>query len=279
MNIDISNRKIAVIAGHGDLPQAVISALKKKDVDFTVVRFSGLVESSFEELNCIKATFEDIAELFATLRRDGYDSVVCCGYVPRPTLDLNQIKQGSREILEPILSSFINGDEAVFSAILNLFAEIKLEAISIKEIIPELFVDHEFLTLVRPSESDVVDSNRAQKILEVISAADLGQGVVVRNGLCIAVETSLGTDEMLKSLFDFKGSARKNSKAGVLYKAPKSNQNPFLDHPVIGEETVQRVKKAGLNGIVIQHSNVIVMQPKKTVALANKLGIFIWSKR
>ena len=35
---------------------------------------------------------------------------------------------------------------------------------------------------------------------------------------------------------------------------------------------------AGLNGIVIKQSNVIVLNLEKTVGLANQLGIFIWSK-
>ena len=50
------------------------------------------------------------------------------------------------------------------------------------------------------------------------------------------------------------------STGGVLYKAPKIKQNPFLDVPVIGEQTIIGVKKAELSGVIIKNSSVIVLK-------------------
>ena len=132
----------------------------------------------------------------------------------------------------------------------------------------------------KPDASDHSDAQRAKEIFSVISPADLGQSVLVRDGLCIGVETSLGTDHVLSSLVDRSKQENSNFKTGgVLYKSPKINQNPFFDLPVIGRRTILGVKEAGLNGVVIEHSQVIVLKPIETIQLANKLDVFIWCRK
>ena len=85
---------------------------------------------------------------------------------------------------------------------------------------------------------------------------------------------------MLSSLVGHSKEENSNYKTGgVLYKSPKINQNPFLDLPVIGRRTILGVKEAGLNGVVIESSQVIVLKPNETIQLANKLGVFIWCRK
>ena len=84
---------------------------------------------------------------------------------------------------------------------------------------------------------------------------------------------------MLKSLKEITEPFAKRHCSGILYKAPKLGQNPFLDLPVIGEKTISGIKSIGLNGIVIKHSSVIVLNLKETIKLANQLEVFIWSKK
>ena len=273
-------RKIALIAGAGDLPEQVIVALQKLNIKFSVIIFDNIASIRPKNVEIIEAKFENIAELFFTLESGEYNSVICCGYMHRPRLDLNEISEESKLILEPIMSNFKCGDEAIFRSILHLFNEKSIEPLSIKELIPESFPAKEFLTDRKPDASDHGDAKRAKEIFSVISPADLGQSVLVRDGLCIGIETSLGTDHVLSSLV---GKTKQgnigNKTGGVLYKSPKINQNPFLDLPVIGRRTILGVKEAGLNGVVIEYSQVIILKPSETIQLANKLGIFIWCRK
>lgn len=276
--VRLSKKKIAVLVGEGGLPYEVSNGLKKLNIDFVIIRFKGIVSSTFNDNKLIDATFESIADLFYQLKSKNFDSIICCGYLPRPKLDLTKVKDDSRIILKKILNNFQFGDEAVFASILTVFKDNNLEPINIKEIIPDAFPKNKVLTKFKPDRVDISDSVKAEAIFSLISPADLGQSVVVKNDSCLAVETSLGTDRMLDSLSMFQKYDGNVNKGGILYKAPKIGQNPFLDHPVIGEKTILGAKKAGLNGIVIKQSNVIVLNLEKTVGLANQLGIFIWSK-
>ena len=276
--VRLSKKKIAVLVGEGGLPEEVSNGLKKLNIDFAIIRFEGVVSSTFNNNKLIDATFECIADLFNQLKSKNFDSIICCGYLPRPNLDLTKVKDDSRIILNQILNNFQFGDEAVFTSILKVFKDNNLEPINIKDVIPHAFPENKVLTKFKPGRVDISDSAKAEAIFSLISPADLGQGVVVKNDLCLAVETSLGTDRMLDSLSIIQNYDGNDKMGGILYKAPKIGQNSFLDHPVIGEKTILGVKKAGLNGIVIKQSNVIVLNLEKTVGLANQLGIFIWSK-
>ena len=197
----------------------------------------------------------------------------------KPELDLRVISKESQKILQPIFDSFPIGDEAVFSSILNLFHQTGLEVLTLQEVIPKLFPHTEFLTKKTPNQDDIDDSIRAEEILTIISPADLGQSLIIQNRSCLAVETVSGTDKMLHFVMNLRKEQSKGQTGGILYKAPKNNQNSFLDIPVIGENTVKEAKKAGLNGIVIKQSKVAVLNPENTIELANKLGIFLWSRK
>ena len=273
------NKKIAIIAGSGDLPIEVIKSAKEAGIDFSVIRFSGISANIPSNENVIDATFEQISELFSELEFSSFNAVAFCGYILRPKLNFNRINSESREILEPIIKNFVLGDEAIFTSILELFKSRGLTPISISQIVPNFFPTKEFLTVLKPTSSDIIDSELSEKILRVTSVVDLGQSLVVSQGVCLALETAPGTDAMLESLRTIKEKDSSIVKGGVFYKAPKEGQNLFIDQPVIGLRTIIGVKEAGLNGIVIKQSKVIVLRQEQTINLANELGIFVWSKK
>lgn len=277
-SVSLKNKNVAIIVGTGDLPIQVIRGAKELGVKFCLVRFSEVVSTSFKGEDIIEATFERISDLFYELKDRNFNSIVCCGYMPRPKLNFSKIDLESRLILQPLLRKFHIGDEAIFFSLLELFKDRNLIPLRIADFVPNLFPINEFLTKRKPSDSDVSDAERSEKILKVMSTADIGQGLVVTRGICLAIETSPGTDSMLNFVQTYKRNNSLAPSGGVLYKAPKYGQNKFIDQPVIGLETVKGVKKAELNGIVIKHSQVICIDLMKIIKLADDLNIFIWSK-
>ena len=280
MSTEISkNKKVAIIAGGGNLPIEVIKSIKELGIDFVIIRFAGVPLNISINENIIDAEFERISDLFSELSLLNVNAVVCCGYVPRPKINVEHINAESRSILEPIIKSFALGDEAIFRSILKLFENKHLIPLNISDLVPNLFPKKEFLTKRKPNKSDMNDAEKSVQILTLMSSADLGQSVVVSGGACLAFETSPGTDAMLRYLWMLKKDQPSFFSGGLLYKSPKNGQNLFIDQPVIGVNTVKGVKKAGLNGIVIKYAEVIVLEPTKVIKLANDLGIFIWSKK
>ena len=275
----LKNKKIAIIVGGGDLPLEVVKSAKALGLDFSIIRFSEVPSNVLHDGNIIEATFEQISKLFTELKSRNFNTVAFCGYMKRPKLNFEKVDIESQLILEPVIKNFTLGDEAIFSSVLNLFKFRHITPLSVSDLLPKFFPTNEFLTRLKPTKSDMLDAKRSEEILAVTSSVDLGQSLVVGNGICIAIETAPGTDAMLAFVRTLKNNNGGLPEGGVFYKAPKKGQNLYIDQPVIGLRTIEAVKHAGLNGIVIKHSKVIFLDPEKIIELADKLGIFIWSKK
>ena len=55
----------------------------------------------------------------------------------------------------------------------------------------------------------------------------------------------------------------------------KKKQDPRIDLPTIGLETLKQCYKAGLKGIVLKHKLNIFLNQKKSIQFANKNKMFI----
>ena len=65
-------------------------------------------------------------------------------------------------------------------------------------------------------------------------------------------------------------------RGGVLFKAPKPDQDRRVDLPTIGPETARGVVVAGLDGIVIADRGVMVLDQQKVRDTLDRAGLFLW---
>ena len=106
----------------------------------------------------------------------------------------------------------------------------------------------------------------------------LRQSLVISEGMCLAIETLPGTDKMLDFVKDFRKNSVSNfSSSGILFKSKKFNQETKIDMPVVGPNTVKKVKDAKLDGIVLEENSVIIIDKELSIKLANDFNIFICS--
>lgn len=137
----------------------------------------------------------------------------------------------------------------------------------------------EGLLVGEPTAADIADTDRAAAIVEGLGGLDLGQGAVVAQGLCIAVETLPGTGAMLDFVADHRDMRpRPNGPRGVFWKAPKPGQDRRIDLPTIGPDTVDQAARAGLAGIAWQAGGVILLEREDAVERARAAGVFLWAR-
>ena len=63
---------------------------------------------------------------------------------------------------------------------------------------------------------------------------------------------------------------------GVLYKGPKPSQDRRVDLPTIGPLTALHAAEAGLDGIVIEAGDMIVIDPEVVVAIIDAMNMVFW---
>ena len=93
-----------------------------------------------------------------------------------------------------------------------------------------------------------------------------------------ATEALPGTDAMLEWVAATRTDRPETGRSGVLYKAPKLNQDRRMDLPGIGPTTVAKAAAAGLAGIAWEARSALLLDAEQTMADAERLGLFLWSR-
>ena len=170
-----------------------------------------------------------------------------------------------------------NSDDKLLRSVGYFFEKQGFEILSVQNILPNFFLKKGVPSNRKPSIQDRKDIEKASNIHNLMSEADIGQSLVVVNGLCIGLETLPGTDAMIEFVKNFK---RKNNifkklSGGILFKCLKNNQDVRFDFPVIGENTLLNIKRAELNGLALLENKLITLNKDKLIKIANKLDLFI----
>lgn len=262
--------QIAIIAGEGGLAPAIAAHLPEAPV-FALEGFAPPIPATSFRLERLVPFLDHLAEI-------GVDRVVFAGAVRRPRLDPESFDPRTAQLVPRILAAMQSGDDAALRAVLDIFEEFGIGVVGIADILPELMPGAGVLQ-GEPSRADQADAERGQQIVAALGPLDLGQGCVVAQGLCLAVETLPGTAAMLGFVAAHQG-LKPNPKGarGVFYKAPKPDQDRRIDLPTIGPDTVDQAAAAGLAGIAWEAGSVILLNRDETIARARDAGVFLWSR-
>lgn len=263
--------QIAIIAGTGALPLAVKSARPEALVFAPAGLEVALPAEPFH--------FERLVPFLSSLVDAGVQEVVLAGAMQRPRLDPALFDPATAQMVPRLLAAMQGGDDATLREVVAIIEEAGLRVIAAHALAAELVPGAGILTSHQPSEADVRDAARASEIVAALGAVDVGQGAVVAEGLCLAVETLPGTDAMLAWVSAMAGSLRRPGGArGVFYKAPKPGQETRVDLPALGPDTVRNAAAAGLAGIVWQAGGVMLLDRVAMIAAAEEAGLFLWAR-
>jgi DUF1009 family protein len=100
---------------------------------------------------------------------------------------------------------------------------------------------------------------------------DVGQGVIVKNGLVLGIEAAEGTDALIERCAAVKG----EGKGGVLVKTRKPIQENRVDLPTIGEQTIELIHRAGFCGIAVEARHSLIVNRREVIRMADALGLFV----
>jgi len=263
--------RTAIIAGAGRLPAAVAATLQAP----LVCALEGFAPEALPVDMAFRV--ERLMPFLRALEDAGVTRVVFAGAVSRPRLDPSLFDMATAQMVPRLLAAMQGGDDATLRAVIAIFEEAGFTVAGVADVAPDLLPGPGVLAGA-PSAADQADAARAAAIVAALGAVDVGQGAVVAQGLCLAVETLPGTDAML----DFvAATARRPDPAGargVMFKAAKPGQDRRIDLPTLGLQTLARAHAAGLAGVAFQAGDVIVLDRAAMLAEAERLGLFLWAR-
>ncbi|BBD07060.1 uncharacterized protein DFE_0334 [Desulfovibrio ferrophilus] len=194
------------------------------------------------------------------------DSVVFAGAINKPkAMDIRPDLLAAKLLFK--LKG--KGDDAILSTVLDVFESHGLNVGDPLEFVPGLATPEGALTSRQPTRDDLEDLRFAWPKAKAIGEMDIGQSLLVKAGIVLAVEGPEGTDAAILRAGEL------SSKGCVLCKVYKPGQDMRIDRPAAGLNTVRSMIEAGGTCIGIEAGRSIFFEQDEAVALAEKHGVSI----
>lgn len=288
---------LALIAGTGDLPAALVARLQAAGRSVLICEMAGFVADVPPDLPRLAFRMETLGTFLATLRDMGVTEVCMAGAVRRPDIDASLIDAATVPLIERLTAAMGMGDDAMLRIFIAMIEDAGLRVIGADEIAPDLLQPPGVPTAGQPDSRHRADAEFATGVIATLGQADQGQACVVRDGQVRAREARGGTDAMLAALCappdptpmegdpllwavdlaaDLVADSAVPGPGGLLFKAPKPGQDRRVDLPTIGPATALRAAEAGLDGIVIAAGGVMVLDAPQVVEILDANGMFLW---
>ena len=261
---------IAVIAGTGSLPISACESLIQSNKKFFVL--SLFPEDNIEKLKTVTKNYAEVktqkffkaAKILKLLKEKNISQVLLIGKVDKRNL-LKKIKFDWFAI-KTLASLIMYNDRDIMERILKAFSEHNIKVIPQSEILADLFVKPGVLTgkLTKEIEENI---DMGLKIAEKLSINDIGQTVIVKNKMILAVEAIEGTDNCIKRGIEL---GKKNI---IICKSANKKQNEKYDLPTLGPETLANIKNEEILAIAWKANQTFIADKEKFIEDAKKLNI------
>ncbi|MDR2693128.1 MAG: UDP-2,3-diacylglucosamine diphosphatase LpxI [Chitinispirillales bacterium] len=267
--------KIGLIAGNRRLPFQFADWAKRKGYALYIAGIKGEVDNSLRN-ETDGAGYEEfyvtqISKVIKFFKRNGVKDVVMIGGIAkakiRPTLDLAKI------IARLLVMK--NRHKGLFTIIMSMFDRSGLTVKSIQSVMPELLIGTGALGKVAPRDEDVEAFRKNWDTILKYIRTGVGQAVIIYKGEIIAFENVKGTDDIVKRAVAKRRELGGGS-GGFMAKIMEPGQDDRVDLPVVGTGTLETIAKYDITGVIVEAGRTIVDDMADTIALADKLGVFVY---
>ena len=267
--------KLGIIAGSGALPGKVIEHCRRTGRACFVLAFEG--ETDPQILAGIEHVWTRLGaagENFRRLKEAGVGEIVMTGGLRRPTLtSLRPDWRAARFFARVGFRAL--GDDGLLTSVIKELEREGFTLIGVDTLLTDSVASEGLYGIHRPDEQAEADIAHGFRIAAALGALDIGQAVIVQQGLVLGVEAIEGTDALIHRC----AALRREGPGGVLIKAKKPEQERRADLPTIGTRTVELAHEAGLRGIAIESGSSLVVDRAEVAALADRLGLFVLGRR
>ena len=158
-------------------------------------------------------------------------------------------------------------DAALAGTIITMLAGLGIEVLDQRPFFGESLAPAGAWTRRAPSEAEWADVGRGIEMARMMADVRIGQTVVMRHGVVVAVEAVEGTTEAIR-----RGTAHAGPGA-VIVKAAARDHDYRFDVPGIGLETVHAALGGGAAVIAVEAGRVIALDREAIVREADAAGL------
>jgi DUF1009 family protein len=268
-----SQQTLGVIAGNGPLP--VVFAREAQALGLKLVAVAHFGETQPElERYVEEMTWVHVGELGrlieALVRGAAKQTIMLGGIDKRRALqDFRPDERGLR-----LLQSLVGrGDDALLVALADELEQEGVKVVDSSQWLAPWLASEGVLGRHEPGEQEVKDIQLGIAVLGRIGALDIGQTVVIKQGVILAVEAVEGTDQAVLRGGELGGPG------AVVVKGSKPQQDMRFDVPVVGPETLHNMVTVGAKVLALEADRTFLLDRDSMLRLAEREGVGIMGWR
>lgn len=269
------SRRLGIIAGAGGLPLRLIESCRAAGRDIFVLALQGEAEpTTVAGVPHAWCRVGAAAKGIGLLRDNGVTELVLAGSIRRPTLTAIRPDWRAAKFFAKVGYRML-GDDGLLSAVVKELEDEGFRLIGAHELLAVAHMPEGPLGRIRPNADAESDIARGIAIVRAMGRLDIGQAVVVQQGLILGVEAIEGTDALMRRCAEL----RREGPGGILVKLAKPDQEMRVDRPTIGPQTVRVAAEAGLQGIAAEAGATLLLDRDEVIDAADKAGLFVMGIR
>ena len=259
--------RLLVVAGAGSYPRLVIEGAKRAGVSRVDVMSvhgstdSATVRAADGEHRVALGTLDEAVRWAGA---QGYDGLVMAGQINPLSLFRCRFSDEVRAWLRELPAK---NAHTIFRKLIE-----KFEQYGSKVLPASLFMDGH-VPGVGPvasrgfSDAEAEDIRCGIEVAHDVGVHDVGQTVVVKSGMVLAVEAFEGTNAAIRR------GGKLGGKGAVVFKAAREGHDMRFDIPVVGLKTLKTMRRAGATALGFQAGRLILLDREAVVEFADRHGI------
>jgi DUF1009 family protein len=260
---------IGLIAGGGRFPLLLAESARGAGHRVVAVAHLNQTDRAIEKLveSCTWVKLGQFGKVLEALKAGGAEGVVLLGSVTKARFFRDAMLDGLG--LKLLAQVAVRSDDNLLRTFARYLEEQGLPVLDATPYLQDRLAPEGVLGRHEPTEAEWADARYGLELARAVGRLDLGQTVVVKDRVGVAVEALEGTDACIRRGGEL---AREGA---VVVKAVKPHQDRRFDLPAVGPDTVEAMRQAGCRVLAVEAGATLVMDLGETVRRADRARIAV----
>ncbi len=264
---------LGLVSGEGKLPGLLAQSAKERGYRVVALALSESAESQVSphaDKTFLVAPGQ-IGRNIGLLKKEGCSNIVFIGKVPKINL-LRQLHKLDWVAVKELSKLPNFNDDTIQFAVGDIMEAHGLKVLTQSEFLRHLFPEIGVLTSSVPTAAQYADVEYGMGVAREIARLDIGQTVIVKDRMILALEAIEGTDEAIKR------AVKLAQGPVVVCKVSKPNQDQRFDIPTVGMTTLNSMVRDNPNPggvLAVEAKETLVVEQDEMIKFAEANGISI----
>ncbi|MDG6025957.1 MAG: LpxI family protein [Candidatus Brocadia sp.] len=265
--------KIGLIAGNGRFPILFAKGARENNVSVIAVGIEGEtspeIEQHVEKLYWVGVA--QIGKLIKVFKQEHVSRAVMAGGLKKTNMfsswrnlrflpDLRTINLWYRHVKK-------RDDHSLLGAVAEELRKDGIELQNSTLYVPQLLAQKGVLTKKQPTETEMEDIGFGWPIAKEVARLGIGQCIVVKEKVVLAVEALEGTDEAIRR------GGNLGKEGVVVIKVSKHDFDPRFDIPTVGLETIKSLQQSSASVLALEAEKTLILDIEETITAADDAKI------